>query len=759
MINTATIHPHGRGRRLCQWLLAGLVLLPWYSHAVQDVLPPDQVFRYEVSLDSGSSPEAILVEWNIRPAHYMYRERMGFATATEGVELGEAIMPAGEIHEDEFFGEMEIYRGKALIRIPVVSRAPDVRELELEIRSQGCADIGLCYPPQRWKTTVSFDSQGKAAGSGGLRALFGSRTARDSSEPLPPEEAFRPLVEVIDPFRLGVTWTIADDYYLYRDSLKASAAAGNPQPGTLIMPPGKQKTDEYFGETRVFYNEVLVEIPLSRATPEPTPMALVLEYQGCKEDGICYPPQTISIDVDLPAASNSDQPVARPAAGTPGTGTMVSEQDRLSHLIGTGNLALVMLTFTGLGLLLAFTPCVLPMVPILSGIIAGQGDNVTTRKAFMLSLTYVLGMALTYTIAGAVFAAAGQQVQSALQKPWIIISAAVLFVALALSMFGLYELRVPAAIQNRLSNAGGKQKAGTYIGTAVMGMLSALVVTSCVAPPLVATLAVIGQTGDVVRGASALFALSIGMGLPLLVIGTSAGRLIPKAGAWMNNVKGAFGFMMLGLAIWMLERILPANVILVMWAMLVFMAGVFLGAFQTLDTSSRAVHKLGKGLGLLAAFYGAVMLVGSLSGGTDPLRPLHFSTAQQQSAHLVFKRIKSVEDLQRELAQATSLGQPVMLDFYADWCVSCKEMEKYTFTDAGVLQALANTVTLQADVTANDDVDQKLLQYFGIYGPPTIVFFGPDGLERPDYRVVGYMSGAEFSRHINQFLQSPPPNP
>jgi len=483
------------------------------------------------------------------------------------------------------------------------------------------------------------------------------------------------------------------------------------------------------------------------------PLTLDLKYQGCKEDGICYTPQSTRVELDLPPATPADRPAARPAA----PGGMVSEQNRLAHLIATGHLALVLVTFTGLGLLLAFTPCVLPMVPILSGIIAGQGAGVTTRRAFMLSLTYVLGMALTYTIAGAAFAAAGQQAQAALQKPWIIGSVAGLFIVLALSMFGLYEIRVPAAIQNRLSAASERQKKGTYIGTALMGMLSALVVTTCVAPPLVATLAVIGQTGDIVRGASALFALSIGMGLPLLVVGTSAGRLIPKAGPWMNTVKGAFGFLMLGMAVWMLARILPGGLILLMWAVLIFMAGVFLGAFQTLGAGAGTDRKLGKGLGLLAALYGAVLLLGALTGGTDPLRPLHFSGAAEPDAPLPFKRIKSVTDLDREVRIASAAGRPVMLDFYADWCVSCKEMEKYTFTDPGVRRALANFSLLQADVTANDDLDQALLRYFGIYGPPTIVFYGPDGIEKRKYRVVGYMPGPAFIDHVDRLQHTNQP--
>ena len=364
---------------------------------------------------------------------------------------------------------------------------------------------------------------------------------------------------------------------------------------------------------------------------------------------------------------------------------------------------------------------------------------------------------MTYTAAGAAFAAAGQQIQAALQQPWIIVSVAALFVALALAMFGLYELQVPAALMTRISAAGGRRKAGSFVGTAVMGALSALVVTTCVAPPLVAALTVIAQAGDMLRGALALFALSIGMGLPLLVVGTSAGRLLPRAGAWMTAVKGAFGFMMLGLAVWMLDRILADGVTMLLWAALVFMAGAFLGAFQTLDAAATAQRKLSKGVGLLAALYGAALLIGALAGSTDPLQPLQGFGGQatsREEARLPFKRIKSVSDLDQAIAAAASAGQPLMLDFYADWCTSCIEMERYTFTSPDVRAALAGAMLLQADVTANDDVDKALLARFGIFGPPTIVFFGRDGRERDGYRVVGFKNAGDFASHVRSAIGS-----
>ena len=433
---------------------------------------------------------------------------------------------------------------------------------------------------------------------------------------------------------------------------------------------------------------------------------------------------------------------------------MVSDQARLASLITSSNLLVMLGTFFGFGLLLALTPCVLPMVPILSGIIAGDGDNVTPARGFFLALLYVLGMALTYTVAGAIAAAAGQQAQTFFQQPWILATFAGLFVVLAMSMFGLFELQMPSAIQTRIANLSGGQKSGTAVGAFVMGALSSLVVTACVAPPLVAALAVIGQSGDVVRGSLALFALSMGMGTPLLLVGASAGRLLPKAGVWMERVKQAFGFVMLGLAVWMLSRILPGEITLLLWAVLIFMGGVFLGALTPLPEQPTGPRQMGKGFGLLAVLYGAVLFVGALTGGEDPLHPLEGSVlagggggAAAQHTELEFVRIKTVAELDQAIAAASRQGQAVMLDFYADWCVSCKEMEKYTFTDAEVQRVLASTVLLQADVTANDSEDQALMQRFGIFGPPSIIFFGPDGTERPGYQLAGYMKADKFVTH------------
>jgi thiol:disulfide interchange protein DsbD len=464
------------------------------------------------------------------------------------------------------------------------------------------------------------------------------------------------------------------------------------------------------------------------------------------------------LSVALPAATTiTDLSTIRPREAN-----KVSEQGRLAQLIVDGNLWAVIGTLFVLGLLLAFTPCVLPMIPILTSIIAGEGDKTSPVRGFTLAFSYVMGMALVYTAAGVAAAAAGAQLQAMFNQPWVLIVFAGFFVLLALAMFGGYDLQMPSAIQSRLATVSGNQKSGTTIGAFIMGALSALIVTACVAPALIAALTVMAQTGDMLRGGAALFAMSLGMGAPLLVVGAAQGHLLPKAGGWMIAVKTAFGFMLLGLAIWMLSRLMPASsVILALWALLTFMAGVFMGGLTTLTPGSSAAQKLGKGLGLLAIIYGLMMLLGAMTGGSNPLRPLanvNFAagsgTATARQQHIEFQRIKTVEDLDREIASAAGQGKSAMLDFYADWCVSCIEMEEYTFTDAGVQAALSNTVLLQADVTKNDADDQVLLKRFGVFGPPTIIFFGSDGEQRRGYEVVGFMNAEEFTDHVKQAVGS-----
>jgi thiol:disulfide interchange protein DsbD len=576
---------------------------------------------------------------------------------------------------------------------------------------------------------------GAAADAASLNALAAKPASGD--EFLDPDIAFRLAVTPEGPDRVRLHWTIASQYYLYRDRIKVATTTPGVTLGKTDFPPGTTKTDEYFGEQVIYHDELVAHVPLARAAGGAQPLVLAVTYQGCAEAGLCYPPTTKTFNLDLPTGGA--------ATASPAAGAYVSEQDSLAGMIVHGNLLVMLAMFFAAGLVLAFTPCVLPMVPILSRLIAGQGTRVTTRRAFALSLTYVLGMAFTYTAAGAAAAAAGQQVQAVFQKPWVIATFATLFVAMALSMFGLFTVQMPAVLQTRLSGTSNRQRAGTFGGVAAMGALSALIVTTCVGPALVAALVVIGQTGNVARGAAALFSMSLGMGVPLLVVGTSAGALLPRAGAWMDGIKKLFGVMMLAMAAWMLARVLPGRATLFAFAVPAVIGAWVLWRFTTRRSAGQWVAR---GAGVAAGVYGALLLFGCAIGATDPLRPWAGGSATSES--LAFRSVGSVTDLDREVQAAAAAGRAVMLDFYADWCVSCREMERYTFTDPQVQQSLATTVLLRADVTANSSADQALLRRFGIFGPPTIAFYGSDGHERPQYRVVGYMKAAEFAAVLRQ---------
>ncbi len=736
-----------------------LVAAGLFSPALADEepLPVTEAFQYAVT-DTG---QAFEVDWVIADGYYLYKKKLGFESTDPRVQLGEPVLPDGLDYEDEFFGPQQIYRNRFFATIPYSLPGERPTSIELLIKSQGCADLGLCYPPQRWTASVDL----KPVASGGTNvALEKALGSLGNSGDFPPvDEVFVPDVFPLDGSTVEVGFRIEPGFYLYRDKISVRSLSAGTKAGRLDLPKGEMKVDEYFGEMEVYLDSIIAPLTIARASPEAMELELEVNYQGCAEGGLCYMPQTRLFTVSLPEATAVSGISTSAGAARVGPEAPQSEQARLAKIITDSSIWVAAGLFFVAGLGLAFTPCVLPMVPILSGIIAGDGDNVTPLRGFTLALSYVLGMALVYTGAGIIAAAAGLQLQATFNQPWILILFSLLFVVLALGMFGVYELQMPSSVQTRLADVSGKQKSGTMIGAFVMGALSALIVTACVAPALIAALTVMAQTGDMLRSGTALFAMSLGMGAPLLLVGAAQGKFLPTAGPWMVAVRNAFGFMMLGLAIWMLSRILPGNVTMLLWAVLIFMIGVFMGGLTTLTTASTAVQKLGKGFGFLALIYGTILLLGALTGGSNPLRPLASinlgagDTVTAEEHALPFKRVKTVDDLDRELAAAAARGKSAFLDFYADWCVSCKEMEAYTFTDSDVQAALANTIWLQADVTANDEADQQLLNRFGVFGPPTIIFFGTDGQQRHGYEVVGYMKAADFVVHLEQALGAPAP--
>jgi len=590
-----------------------------------------------------------------------------------------------------------------------------------------------------------------------LSALAGLDLGLNSGEDeiLAPDQAFKLTTDVAGN-KLLASWEIADGHYLYRDKFKLSLTDANGvESGSLDIPAGELKNDEFFGKIYVFHHSAKATLGFSNSTGQSQTATFKVRYQGCSElSGICYPPITKKITLELPA-TNGNTEVKASAPAPASSDEYISEQDQIASTLSSGSTWIILISFFGFGLLLAFTPCVFPMIPILSSIIIGHGDQITTRKAFTMSSVYVLAMALTYTAAGVFAGLFGENLQAAFQNPWILGSFAVVFVGLSFSMFGFYDLQLPSSWQSKLTNISNNQKGGTLSGVAVMGFLSALIVGPCVAAPLAGALIYIGQTGDAVLGGLALFALSMGMGAPLIAIGTSAGKLLPRAGAWMDAVKAVFGVMLLAVAIWMLERILPAAASMTLWALLLIISAIYMGAMESLDHGISGWRRLWKGIGIFLLTYGIVILIGVASGGNDVLQPLKgvaFASTKgtPQTAHLEFKQIKGLDGLNAALAQAKAEGKPVMLDFYADWCVSCKEMEKLTFVDHEVQKKLAGFVLLQADVTPNDEKDQSLYQHFKIIGPPAIVFYDSEGKERRNLRVVGYMPAAEFAGVIDR---------
>ncbi len=740
----------------------------------EEPLMPDEAFALTTSVIDANTVRA---EWKIADKYYLYRDKFKFVSETDSIQPGTPDFPKGKIKEDEFFGKMETYTKHIAIDIPI-TRSGTTNTLSMKITSQGCADIGLCYPPQTKTVTFNLPSLASAEtttntsnDSGGFNPLgalksLGSRLGLiDSGDDfLHPDQAFTFSAEAIDGNTLRVHWDIADKVYLYQDKFKfALKDANGITLGTPVLPEGKKKIDEYFGEMVAYYHEVDIDIPLERTNLDATDIILVATYQGCADIGFCYPPITKEMPVSLPAGSATAAVTSSDTGSSRADDAPRSEQDRIADSLASDNTLLIILTFFGFGLLLAFTPCVFPMIPILSSIIIGQGKSITTRRAFIMSLVYVLAMALTYTVAGVAAGAFGQNLQAAFQNPWILGSFAAVFVALSFSMFGFYELQMPSFIQSKLTNASNRQKGGTLTGVAIMGLLSALIVGPCVAAPLAGALIYIGQTGDMVLGGMALFALSMGMGAPLLVIGASAGKLLPKAGTWMDTIKAVFGVMMLAVAIWMLERIIPIGVAMMLWGTLMIGSAIYMGALDPVGEGS-GWRKLWKGLGVVLLIYGALQLFGAAAGGKDTLQPLHGLAMgaggggaamgnMQHGGKMVFKNFKGLAELEREITAASAAGKSVMVDFYADWCVSCKEMEKYTFSDAGVQQALTNTVLLKADVTANDNIDKALMKEFSVFGPPSILFFGVDGKERRSYRVVGFVKPGPFREHIEKALR------
>jgi len=563
--------------------------------------------------------------------------------------------------------------------------------------------------------------------------LFHSFSAFGDADFLEPERAFQFSARQIAPDKIEVTYLIADGYYMYRERFKFEAVGvklGNP-----IFPKGMVHFDETFQkDVETFRKSLTVQIPVIAIDSSRSNWTLSSRGQGCSDQGLCYAPIDSKQDFDSAKFGIVAQPPP-PGAGSDGG-------SQLKTSLQSGRLTIILPLFLLLGLGLAFTPCVLPMVPILSSIIVGEGAEVGRHRGFILSLSYSLGMAIVYTGLGVAAGLLGEGLAAALQNPWVLGAFGLLLVALSLSMFNVYHLQVPAGIQNRLAHVSGRQSAGKLLGVFVMGAVSALIVGPCVAAPLASALLYISQTRDVWIGGSALFAMAMGMSVPLILVGLSAGTLLPKAGRWMESIKQLFGVLMLGMALWLVSPVLPAWLHMLGWSVLLVGYGLFL---------IRHVGNFPKVVAAVLCLFGLIELVGLATGSRDVLAPLAHFSGQPPNNPVRFAKVKSIHELEVTLAQAKLQGKPVMLDFYADWCVSCKEMEKLTFTDARINAKLAAMILLQADVTANSNDDKALLKRFSLFGPPGMIFFDADSNESG--RVIGFEKPEQFDQSLSKFIK------
>ncbi len=716
----------------CLLLLSKLA----FAATNDEPLPPEQAFKISAKAVSADQLE---ITWDIADGYYLYRDKMKFISKTEQIQTVTPTFPEGETKHDENFGDMVVYHNHLTIPLSLITKGAS--SIQLLVQYQGCADRGVCYPPQK-KTFDLALPMATIKTAEPIDALFKPKATEGAL--LPAQQAFRFFAAVNEVGKLKVSWEIAPGYYLYREKirLELSDSTGS-RLGDYTIPRGTPIHDEAFGQVEIFHEQLSFELPVLRTQPTAQTVTLLAHFQGCADRGVCYPPMSQKIDLELPAAPINE------ALVTP----VLSEQDQIVTALKQDSLAITLLSFFGFGLLLSLTPCIFPMIPILSGIIVGHGNRITTTRAFLLSLSYVIASALTYTVFGIIAALFGGNLQTTFQQPWIIILFSSVFVLLSLSMFGFYELEIPNSLKTKLHNSSVRHRDGSLWGAAIMGALSSLIVGPCVAAPLAGALIYIGQTGNAVLGGSALFAMGLGMGVPLLLLGASAGKLLPKAGTWLYATKAVFGVIMLAVAVWMLTRILPPAIIIVLWAMLLILPAIYLKAIDPLPEQCSGWHKLWKGIGLMMLAYGLLLLIGFSMGNNNPLKPLQglgVNNAQAAEQGLIFKRVASLAALETEIEQASANHQTVMLDFYADWCISCKEMEAYTFTDPKVKQALAGVVLLQADVTNNNADDLALLTKFKLIGPPAILFFGSDGKENTAQRVIGYQDAETFIKTLQR---------
>ncbi len=800
-----------------------LLLFPLLNHAIdlganandEQPLPVDKAFKPTILL---KDKKTIVAEWVIEKKYYMYRKQFKFVSRSANVTLGDAIVPPGKIKKDPLFGEVKVFRNKVSIEIPIKEVAKGATEILLETRSQGCADIGLCYPPVTKTFKLSLASVGAIAtetanikkepttakknasktsekdSKNAAAALKKATTPelnlglQEEQSFLPVEKAFIYKVDHRDLKSLKISWKIAPGYYMYKKEFKFKLINAPPGVtlGEAIIPPGKMKKDPIFGNVKVFYKQVAITVPV-KGLKTGQNAKVKMRFQGCADAGLCYPPETKTIAIgDTASKLINMQSEAE-----------LSEEEEIEKAFHS-NIFILIIVMIGAGLVLAFTACLYPLIPIVTSIITSQGENISRGKGFFLALVYVESMAITFGILGAFIGFGGNATGITIffqqTTPLVIIS--IFFVLLALAMFGVFTIQMPSALQSKLNALSNKQKGGTVLGVAFMGVLSSLIAGPCAAPGLIAAFTGIAESGSAFVGFIAMFAMGNGIGLPLLVVGAGGGELLKKPGPWMQTVKASGGIMILAVALVFVERAFGKSYplpIMLLWATWFVSAGVFMRALEPLGENPGGWRFFWKGVGIAFIIYGVLVAFGGMTGGKDWTNPLHHikfsadtetvtstkmhepikskavasgsvSDNPKRVAHieglktvkkglLTFIRIKTKADFERELKRANEAGFSVMLDFYADWCTYCIQFDNYVFNKPRVFNALKNTILLQADVTKNDAKDKALIKRVKIFLPPAILFFNTDGKEIRKKRVNGFMKAEKFLKRVESTLK------
>ena len=742
---------------LFAWL-TGLWLSPAMAAAGDDLLEPDKAFRLQTRVIDARTVEA---SWRIAEGYYLYRDKFQFESLDPAVKLQPPALPAGKRKDDPFFGPTEIFTKSVAVRLPLERTNTGDAAVRLRITAQGCNEpVGVCYPPITKEVSLNLPPAAATSGNGGVNrearslkdlAQIIRPNAANDQEVVDPEKAFQVTVVGTGDGALMARFAIADCCYLYRDKMGFEVAGQGVKLGEYRLPAGKKKTDEFFGATEVYYGNVDVRLPVAATGALPEQIPIKVSYQGCSEKGvtICYPPATKNFTI------------AAASLGTPGTGVAQTPAPaptaEPSKADASQPLLLALLAAFGAGLLLTFTPCVLPMIPILSSIIVGAGDRrITKWQGGLMSYTYVAGTALTYTLAGIVAGRTGEQLQAYFQNPWAIGTFSVILVLLALAMFGAYTLQMPSFVQSKLQQQSDKirSRGGTYVGLFFMGIVSALIVGACVSPVLIGALSAAIATKDPVLGGGIMFALAHGQGVVLIATGVGAGWLLPRAGVWMDAVKQVFGVLLIAVAVYLLTYI-PDAPVMYLWAAFVIAVSIYLGANIARRDLAPHWRYAWKAVEVLLLVWGVLAILGGLQGQRDILNPVPVAayntavaanTGGTETAPSMFRPVRTMAELDNRLAEAKAAGKAVILDYYATWCTDCVRMEKSTFLDPKVRALVGEQfVALQADVTDPNDPESKAIkQRYGVYGPPAMLFFGADGAERRELRTYGYKSAEAF---------------